>query len=68
MSPELILQLQTTVGNRAVQRLLEPPAPIEGPAPIPQTAWWRHWRFAVLTGSAILAACLSAAVWFLLHE
>lgn len=44
LSPELILRLQTTAGNRAVQRLIERSRTEEQPVPEPQrpSGWWRR--------------------------
>jgi hypothetical protein len=46
LSPELILRLQTIVGNRAVQRLLAPrpaPAPMLEPPPKWASSHYARW-------------------------
>lgn len=64
-SPELILRLQTTVGNRAVQRLLENRYRIEESEPV-ETAWWR-WRFWLIGAAGVLGAIAGAILWFRFH-
>ncbi len=65
LSPELILRLQTTVGNRAVQRLLENRYRIEESEPV-EPAWWR-WRFWLIGAAGLLGAIAGAILWFSLH-
>ncbi len=65
LSPELILRLQTTVGNRAVQRLLENHYRIEESEPV-EPVWWRR-RFWLIGAAGLLGAIAGAILWFELH-
>lgn len=65
LSPELILRLQTTVGNRAVQRLMENRYRIEESEPV-EAAWWR-WRFWLIAAAGVLGAITGVILWFGFH-
>jgi hypothetical protein len=66
LSPELILRLQTTVGNRAVQRLMERREP---EAPEPAERLWLRWRFCLVGGAAgLFGAIIGAILWFGFHR
>jgi hypothetical protein len=65
LSPELILRLQTTAGNRVVQRLLDRRwAEQKIPAP-ERSMLLRFWPLVALCISGVAA---SSAVWLFLHH
>jgi hypothetical protein len=80
LSPELILRLQRTAGNRAVQRLIErsraaslvisdaQPASFEVLAKTeqPEPSWWRR-RLGWIAGPGTLALSLGLFHWLTLH-
>jgi hypothetical protein len=64
LSAELILRLQTTAGNRAVQRLMErrkasEALPEPEPAPVPAPSHRLSW----VGGGAIIGALAGGALW-----
>ncbi len=65
LSPELILRLQTTVGNRAVQRLMDARQPTEPAAPVVPV--WVRWRFWLIGGASSFGAIAGAILWLGLH-
>jgi hypothetical protein len=69
ISPELILRLQTTVGNRAVQRLLERPAPV-APAAMPASDGRRRLVPLIVAGviAILIAAVVMAWIYRGAHE
>ena len=81
LSPELILRLQRTAGNRAVKGLIErrraasvvipeaqPPSPVEVLAKTdqPEPSWWRS-RIKWFAGSGALSLSLGSLVWLSRH-
>jgi hypothetical protein len=61
-SPELILRLQTTVGNHAVQRLLERRIRIEEPEFVQPAR--RRWQIWWIGGTTALGTVAGVCVWF----
>ncbi len=82
LSRELILRLQATAGNRAVQRLIkrrrvlvkktemvELTMSVEAfnVADPPEPSWWRR-RFWWTGGAGLLGLLIGAALWFAFHR